>query len=118
MPGLDKLNGHSLAVNALNVNLGVAAVIIWSKEDLLAGLELPLDHYARENGDVGLCSLEGLRDVKLGSLLFVLVPFLVCFVEWQLVKEGEQVLKSAALGADTRHVKDRYNVLIVYPSAA
>lgn len=88
-------------MNALNVNLGVAAVIIWAKKDLLPGLELPLDHYTRENGDVGLCSLEGLRYVKLRPLFFILVPFLISFVEWQLVKEGEQVLKSAALGADT-----------------
>lgn len=75
-------------MNALNVNLSVAAVIIWSKEDLLAGLELALDHYAREDGNVGLCSLECLRDVELGPLLLVLVPFLIGFVEWQLVKKG------------------------------
>jgi hypothetical protein len=105
-------------VNALNVNLGVAAVIVWPKEDLLAGLELPLNHYTREDGDVGLCSLEGLRDVKLGPLLFVLVPFLISFVERQLMKEGEQVLKTGALGANTGHVKDRYNVLVIDPSTA
>ena len=118
MPSFHELNRHSLAVDALNVNLGVAAVIIWAKEDLLAGLKLPLYHYAREDGYVGLCRLEGLRDVKLRPLLLALVPFLISFVEWQLVKEGKQVLKSAALGADTRHVEDRCNVLVVYPSTA
>jgi len=62
LPSFHELNRHSLAVDALNVNLGVAAVIIWAKENLLPGLKLPLDNYAREDGDVRLCSLEGLSD--------------------------------------------------------
>ena len=118
MPSLHELNRHSLAVDALYVNLSVAAVIVWAKKNLLPGLELPLYHNTREDGYVGLCRLEGLSDVKLRPLLLALVPFLISFVEWQLVEEGEQVLKSAALGADTRHVEDRYNILVVDSSAA
>jgi len=44
LASFDQLNRDTLAMNAFNVDFGIAALIVWAEENLLSGLELALNY--------------------------------------------------------------------------
>ena len=67
-------------MDAFNIDFSIATVIVWTKKYFLAGLELTLDYYSRQNWDVRFSGLESFCDVELRTMLLILIPFLICFV--------------------------------------
>ena len=95
-----QLNRDTFAMNAFDIDLGVATLVVRPEENFLTGLELALNDGARKDRNVSFASLHlGLRilllnayslcDVKLRPMLLILIPLLVGLVQGQLMKERE-----------------------------